>query len=494
MNLLNNNLKKILIASFLSLSLLTSCGDPVTTAVVAQVIDAGVGGTGIVRGIITGFGSVFVNGVEFEIDNANFDVDGNTISGTQADLSIGMVVTINGTVNSDGITGTATSLTYDDEIEGPISATPIIVAGSDNSQKTITIFGTTVTIDKLTTYFKGTNFNDLGVTDVVEVSGYITGNNTLTATLIKKTGDYVAGISKVELKGTVSGLNALTRQFNLSTVLVTYASNTEFDLSGFSLIDGMSVEVKGIIEADGSISADKVKLKNSQENDTPAGESFGVSGIISDFIDNSHFKINGQNINAGLAQSLSPTNALSLLADGVEVEVEGSISSNVLMVKSIEVKSNDVKISAKISALGTNSMTIAFPNSIGSLQLTLNTESQLQDNSAANIDVLTHANLLTGDYIEVDGYVSGSTIVVNNLKRDDTNDFILQGVVESFVNASSVTILGITYAVNGSTSYDINNASVNASTFYSTLKNGDTVKIKDDDTADGIADKISIEN
>ncbi|MBE9564781.1 MAG: hypothetical protein IMF17_06000, partial [Proteobacteria bacterium] len=82
---------------------------------------AGIGGSGYISsGSITGFGSVFVNGVEFETDSAIFDVDGD--SGTQADLAIGMIVKVDGSINADGITGTATSIRFDDELQGPVSA------------------------------------------------------------------------------------------------------------------------------------------------------------------------------------------------------------------------------------------------------------------------------------------------------------------------------------------------------------------------------------
>ena len=43
-------------------------------------------------------------------------------SGSEDDLGIGMVVLVKGTVNDDGVTGTATRVIFDDEVEGPISA------------------------------------------------------------------------------------------------------------------------------------------------------------------------------------------------------------------------------------------------------------------------------------------------------------------------------------------------------------------------------------
>ncbi|MCU7855552.1 MAG: hypothetical protein KZQ79_07650, partial [Candidatus Thiodiazotropha sp. (ex Lucinoma borealis)] len=45
----------------------------------SQVADGGIGGTGVSMGRVTGFGSIFVNGIEFETDNASFTV--NDVSG-----------------------------------------------------------------------------------------------------------------------------------------------------------------------------------------------------------------------------------------------------------------------------------------------------------------------------------------------------------------------------------------------------------------------------
>jgi hypothetical protein len=52
---------------------------------------AGIGGTGIVSGQITGFGSVHVNGTVLSTSNSTFIVDGN-MAAPQDDLEIGMVV------------------------------------------------------------------------------------------------------------------------------------------------------------------------------------------------------------------------------------------------------------------------------------------------------------------------------------------------------------------------------------------------------------------
>ncbi|MDH3832360.1 MAG: hypothetical protein OEU48_11870, partial [Gammaproteobacteria bacterium] len=102
----------------------------------------GIGGTGAVAtGTITGFGSVFVNGVEFETTGSSFDVDDDSAA-TEGDLALGMVVTIFGTINDDGVSGTANSIQYDDEVEGPVTNAPL--ENADMTTKTFKVFDFTV--------------------------------------------------------------------------------------------------------------------------------------------------------------------------------------------------------------------------------------------------------------------------------------------------------------------------------------------------------------
>ena len=77
----------------------------------------GGGGTGapsamatssVSSGVITGFGSVKLNGKEYQTQNTSFVVDGQP--GSQNDLKVGMVVTVNGSMSSTG-TRTATTIT-----------------------------------------------------------------------------------------------------------------------------------------------------------------------------------------------------------------------------------------------------------------------------------------------------------------------------------------------------------------------------------------------
>ena len=51
-------------------------------------------GTVVSRGIITGFGSVFVNGIKFKTTGASISVDDE--AGNESSLRVGMIVTVKG--------------------------------------------------------------------------------------------------------------------------------------------------------------------------------------------------------------------------------------------------------------------------------------------------------------------------------------------------------------------------------------------------------------
>src|SRR3979411_1792526 len=80
-------------------------------------------GSGGASGPITGFGSIFVNGVEYATSNAQIRIDDQP--GAESQLLVGEVVTVTGSVNSDGKTGTATQVTFSSDVAGPTTGVDI---------------------------------------------------------------------------------------------------------------------------------------------------------------------------------------------------------------------------------------------------------------------------------------------------------------------------------------------------------------------------------
>jgi hypothetical protein len=141
MNVLNKTIISLGIAG--ALTGIISCGGGESTA--------GIGGTGITAvGEITAFGSIFVNGIKYETTDSTISID--DAAAFENDLRLGMVVKVIGTVNADGLTGTATTVAFDDAVQGPVrNLTP----GPDGLTQSMTVMGRTVIIDSTGTLFEG---------------------------------------------------------------------------------------------------------------------------------------------------------------------------------------------------------------------------------------------------------------------------------------------------------------------------------------------------
>ena len=196
---MNTVWKLILAAATAALMALSGCGGGGGDGSLA-----GIGGTGkIASGTITGFGSIFVNGIEYNTDSASILIDDS--SGAESDLRVGMVVTVTGTVTDSA--GDAASVVYDNQVEGPVSGLADLTAGA--TTRSFTVMGTDVVIDATGTIFDdsspGFAFDNIVNGDVVEVSGFVNGLGVLQATYIEKSGTLDPGTTEVELKGTVTG-------------------------------------------------------------------------------------------------------------------------------------------------------------------------------------------------------------------------------------------------------------------------------------------------
>ena len=208
---MNKLLTKSTLSATIALTLI-ACGDGGDGGGGGGV--AGIGGSGFISsGSVTGFGSVFVNGVEFATSSTVFDID-DSGSGSQADLAVGMVVTVNGTVNDDGVTGNATSISFDDQLQGPVSNITAVIADPDEENRSFTSLGTKVLINRFNTSFdvSGTiiapNFNFDGIKDEdhVEISGFFNAAGELVATRVELKATAFSTSNIVELKGSITGL------------------------------------------------------------------------------------------------------------------------------------------------------------------------------------------------------------------------------------------------------------------------------------------------
>ena len=453
----------------------------------------GIGGTGVTSGTVTGFGSVFVNGVEFETDSSSFDVDDDN-SASQADLGIGMVVTVVGTVNADGISGDAVSIEYDEEVEGPIANNP--VEDADMTTKTFLVFDITVIANKNTTAFSSTDYASLAKDDIVEVSGFFDDSGVLLATWIEKEDELSLGTSEVEIKGTVTGFNNVDT-FTLGGVTVTFDGTTDLsEVPGGVITNGQFIEVKGVLNTSTSIFA--LRIEQEDEGFDDSENNISIEGLVTDFNGLDNFRVSGQLVDASAAEFM-PQALSGSLKNGDKVEVEGLISSGVLQADEVEQRGGSVKIGAQVTGVDVPGATLTLEVVMGEPAITVRTDTQTQmEDDEFGVEPFSLADIQAGDEIILEGFIDSGNVVATQLQRKVLEKYELQATLDAANGndlSGSVTILGVTIATDGLTGFEAaDETSITGTAFYSQALTGDLVAFEDDVPVDGIADEVEFED
>jgi len=288
-------------------------------------------------GRITGFGSVFVGGVEYETDQATIRKDGQPTVNGDNDLNVGMIVTVKGRTN--GNQGVASSIEFNDELEGMVQDNTLAIDSSGNISGNMIVMGQTVTVDANTNFESKdpayTLVENIPKGAIVEVSGYPDGNGNILASYIelkaKDMTSYMASYDDdMEVKGVIKNLKetttALTFDLGSQTIDATDIASV-IDL-GVPLADGLYVEVKsktGFDATTGFLIASKIELEDGGNYgiDGEHGEEMEVEGLITAIdTDKGSIEVNGKTIL--IADGVD----LSQFTVGVLVEVEFSIDAD----------------------------------------------------------------------------------------------------------------------------------------------------------------------
>jgi hypothetical protein len=408
-----------------------------------------------------------VNGVEYETDSAAIESDDSVA--TESDLKIGQIVTVRGSVNDDGTTGEATSIEYNDKVEGPITS----IDG-----KTLVVLGQTIVVDEGTVFDDGTGIQsvaDLNPGDVIEVSGFINGNGEIVATYLELNdpgGEY-------ELVGVVSNLDSNASTFDIGGQGIEFSGATLEDFDGALIADGDKVEAKGsTFDANGNLIAVKVEL---EEDDLAEDEEFEVEGLISQFESESSFVVFETAITTNSSTVYEGGTAQDLAVD-VKVEVEGQIDANgVLLAAKVEFKHvEDTRFEAVVDSVNTDANQVTVLGIIFAITAT----TQLEDDSELEVFYFGLDDIAAGDYLEIRGKLEADgSVTSTRVERDDLDDeSSVRGAVQSN-DGSSLTIAGVSILTNGTTEY--RNASelpMTQADFFAAAAVGVEVKAKGDET------------
>lgn len=335
---MKNSLSKLLVLGAVPFLLLSGCGGSGSSST------PGSASTTVSKGVITGFGSVFVNGVEYKTANSKLHKPdssstpstlGSSETEIQNHLKIGMLVTIKG--SSDGTSGQASEIEFKDNMEGLVTAA---------TATTLTVMGITVNVDSSTKLYgssgSGTTLASITPgTTWVEISGVPDNTGAFNATYIELKSS--AGTEQ-ELKGYIVASTAGSFDLGLATGIKSVTINAPLP-AGIAV--GNYVEVK--FDAAGNFI--KVEVEDDQvkaDENTAKAEAEGyISAISGDTIT---ISVNGTaqtvNLTATTAYFFKSANgALTAavrtdLAVGKKVSAEGPLSAGVITATKIKIKAS----------------------------------------------------------------------------------------------------------------------------------------------------------
>ncbi len=379
-------------------------------------------------GVITGFGSIFVNGIEYDTSNSDITRDG--VSVTEDALAVGMVVDVRG--SHDSIDGIALSIDASDELEGVLQSTSIATGATTGS---VVIMGQTVNVDNKTIFESKvssiTAVDGMSSGNIIEVHGFTDGMGEIFASRIEvKAVDLATYLSEhedMEVKGIVTNLDTTALTFTLGNMTVNYA-NADNQVS--NLTNGLYVEVKSVAGIDGNnqLIASKVEI----EDDGKVGhhgdedEEFEIKGVISSAFESDMFTINGITVLVNEQTKLDGLTTASLTSGSI-IEVEGIYDADGKLIASkIEAEDDaDTEIKSTISEIistGVNTGTITLSDANNTV-VVVTSNTLMKDSRDQGIMPEMKFNLTfltTGDYIEIDAFTNADgNLEAAKIERED---------------------------------------------------------------------------
>ena len=456
-----------LVSLLIAVSLaMISCGSS------GDVAGGGIGGTGVYAGGISGFGSVFVNGVEFETLGTEITVDNNIV--TENELKVGMKV------NLAASNYNASTIIFEPDVKGPVTSIDI-------NNNTLVVLGQSVTTDNSTVFEEITGLADINAGDNLLVSGFFSSNGEIQATLIELLSP---SLLVFEVKGTVSNHNPGNKTFIIGALTVDYSNA----LNPPDIFDSDTVEVEGGLQA-GTLVADELELDDTTA--TP-GQNMEVEDLITVVISQSDFYVNGFRVQT-TAETEFEHGTSNDIALNERVEVEGEVNgSGILIADSVEFKSfqeSDVKLEGYVEAVSTANSTLT----IFGLTVEVGPGTLFKDESVLEERYFDLSDIQAGDFVEIGGFVNNTgDIVAVKVERDDDQgpgNSELEGAVDSDNPLTSLVILSVDVDVSGATFEDSDDNSISAAVFFGLINPGDTVEVKGSYAADVFtATKAEIEN
>ncbi len=405
-------------------------------------------------GQIDGFGSVIVNGVRYNTDNAVIVVNGVEVE--EAELKVGYIVTVTGEVSEDGSVAIATRVEYSAELIGPVENVDLVSG-------TITVLGQTVRLSEDTVLdddLTEEELEQLLVNAVIEVSAFSSEDGTLVAAHI----EIESNDTSFRLSGRISDMDlaSSTVTINGQEVDISAVEFDEIDREDLSI--GLHVVVEGSLEDDVFIAEDEMEEHddNLPESDEPL--EVEIEGLVSELNDNNTFELGGM-----LVQITDNTEfehgERENLSNGLFVEVEGLFGDDgVLMAEEIEIhRAAEMEFEGFVESIDLENNTFTIHNIV----ISIDEDTSFDDDSDIDERRFNLEDISAGDLLHVLAFTNfdgADEVVAKRIRREDYDE------MEEEEGGFEAEALGLIEVVEG---------------YHVELHNGVTVAITDNTEVHG---------
>lgn len=416
--------------------------------------DGGIRGTGSSVGPVSGFGSVFVNGVEFSTDDIpNREVESNDGITAEGVLSEGMILRVEGEWRDDG-TGTAEKLSYDDTLRGPVGQVTADPSGAGEFV-TLSVMGQSVRVDRQTVV-RGTTYaallSEQPISDHVRVSAWRQADGSYRAGYVRTIDP---DLTDIEVEGRVSAVDRAINEFTIGTITVQYDENSVSFGSGLTeadLINGTVLEVEGTL-AGSVLTAATIDRDDARRFGRSSADDIEFTAIIDESYTPSgagtrpgEFTMGGLTVRVTDATELDDSITLDELTEGLLIQVEGQfLSDSVVEAEEIELRDGNAKVKGVISSSADNAFFVGGVE----VRISSTTALTVEDGSGISFQTLPVGTTT----VEVEGIEKeqGADVFIEALKievddefadSDDLDQYELEGRLTN-ITPDTITVLGV---------------------------------------------------
>jgi len=325
----------------LGLSACGGGGDSTTAANTAT--ETAAAATLVSQGTVTGFGSVYVNGVKLDDSSASsltYAADGSTSAHA---LRLGQQVRV-----EHDASGKASRVLVDAAVIGSVSSVNATAGTLVVAAQTVKI-NTDPAAGPVTVFAGGyTALADVLAADLVEVHGTPVYDSTtakyeVQATRIEKR----TAVAEVRVTGKLSALDATAKTFSLNGLSVAYGTATLRPASAVLANDQNVIVWSKTYTSGTTLTASGVRVINTTATDLPATTQARLSGVASN-VTSTGFEVAGVKVTTQTSTTVTPAgasvaNAAYVGVKGV-VQTDGSVLASAIQVRQSDTTDDSARI------------------------------------------------------------------------------------------------------------------------------------------------------